>query len=353
MRENKRGLSPIITNEMLGRDALLGVCNEEKSVKQENRGLSPIFALPKQLKNKSRLALFYLPTLLLWMFGAHAEPATKVPAAGSEKAPQEWTLKDYLCSFTPIKCNPDLAKSLYFAPPGTVREMTLNNKKLRVPMSYVSLSDLFVDSNEDRYGAHLEAEMPNVMPRTPQNLHEFVGPYPVNKVLINVGFPRAGAIPWSEGLMFTRRLELGRSSQPIRKPDKFGLEVWGENFANMPEKRPCTELAQTEPPCKHPRADDVMTPIKPNGYPSQMVCTPGELPDIDEKMTVEQILAERKKRGVLFLRAVCRHDLYLPELDFRLRLHYPRKFLPQWRQTEDRVRALLISFAVNESAATR
>jgi len=28
---------------MLGRDALLGVCNEEKSVKQENRGLSPIF----------------------------------------------------------------------------------------------------------------------------------------------------------------------------------------------------------------------------------------------------------------------------------------------------------------------
>ncbi|MBT2335580.1 hypothetical protein J7E49_16905 [Variovorax paradoxus] len=276
---------------------------------------------------------------------------------GGEEA-KAFALKDYLCAITPADCHGKLIQNLYLAPADAMYERKVGGKKVRIPMAYLSFIELLQDPRQQKDDAslYLESLLPDIGPRTPQNLREYFTPYERSRIGIIVGDRRPGAIDWKEGLESTRTGTLRASSSPIRRPDKYGLEVWGENFEKWPRHIPCASPDQEFPICgRQVTPRDVLSPLQ--SRTSLIICDADALPDADAKVMAmpeaerEAFFASKKWSGQS--RAMCKHDMYYEPLNARISLDYPRRFLAQWQKTEARVRELLDSFLVADQPATK
>lgn len=273
---------------------------------------------------------------------------------------KEFSLKDYLCVLTPNDCHGQLTQKLFTAPPDAMYERKLGGKSLRIPMAYLDYLELIHDPSQKKDDAdlYLVSLLPGIGPRSPQNLREYFMPYERSAIHINVGFRRPGASEWMDVIERGRIGGLNASSTPVRRPDKYDLEIWGEDFKQWPRRLPCSKLGEDtiEKPCGRPSTpDEVYTPL--GKRTSLMICDPEALVDRDAQI-VAMPEAEREayfasKQWVGGRRAMCRHQMYYAPLNAHVVLRYPRRFISQWQQTEARVRGLLDSFLVPEQPETK
>ncbi|MDO8177176.1 MAG: hypothetical protein Q7T62_02920 [Undibacterium sp.] len=262
-------------------------------------------------------------------------------------------LKEQFCSIAPDECNSKFAQKVYLAPPDAIYERMVRDQKLRIPFGYVSSTEMMNDPRykKEELSVYLEAQMPALTPHSPQNLREFFRPYYLSSVGIEISTPGAEAISWEkrvEGVIQGARRSY---RNPTQLPEKYGLKGWGENFKIWPRLAPCRQELRGAKPCISPLVlppDNVLIPITPNGPLSVIICDPDELGDIDQEIMsfpiAERELLFSSNAGAGQRRSMCIHKLYYQKLDVWVRLKYPRRFLPQWRETEDRMRALLDSF---------
>ena len=159
------------------------------------------------MKNKSKLShlpllKFILAGTLLCLAGvAGCEQSTP------DKKTNEFTLADYLCILTPSQCHGDLYKKVYLAPPDAIYEITLNGKKLKIPMGYLNTAQLLNDpSRPVKTQLALEALLPVFAPHSSQNLREFFTPYERNRISILVGIRLPGAMTWDDAANSTAKL---------------------------------------------------------------------------------------------------------------------------------------------------
>jgi hypothetical protein len=311
---------------------------------------------PHALLRSARYAIALL--LACCLSAACSEPDNNGKKLLPPNSPGALTPKDYLCAITPGDCHGALIQKLYLAPPDAMYERKVGGKPLRIPMAYLDFVELLQDPRSDKNDSSLwlESLLPDLGPRTPQNLREYFMPYERSRIGIEVGHRLPGAIEWSRNVEESRSFWLGSSNKPIRRPDKYGLEIWGEDFARWPQRAPCANLGgKDEPVCGRPTTpDDVLTPLQ--SRTSLMVCPPELLVDVDAKVVAlpeaerEAYFASRKNwEGKI--RSMCRHQMYYAPLNARVTLHYPRRFIAQWQQTEAGVRSLLNSFLVPDQAA--
>lgn len=268
--------------------------------------------------------------------------------AGNSK--ESLSLSDYLCAIMPVSCNSDLYKRVYLAPPDATYEITLNGKRLVVPMGYLDTTQLLSDPRYPvKTSLHLEMLLPDLAPHSPQNIREFFTPYERSKLWITVGIPSPGAMSWEDASNVRIERAKRESNSLIRRPNKFGLEGWGEDFDKWPRRRPCANLGRDEPPCTGAYPRDIWHPIKPNGLPSVMICDPDVLEDLDVRI----VAMPEDEREVYFAdpkqwsgrrRAMCSHDLFYERINAWVELRYPRRFIVQWKEIEDGVRYLLDTF---------
>ena len=256
---------------------------------------------------------------------------------------------ELLCIYAPMACDGGKLSRFYAADPGTIYERKLGERAIYVPIGYVDDTDLLVDMRyPDRtFNLYLLGLLPNLAPRTPSNVREFFTPYERSVVRILVGLTNEGAKPWPEAVSDNFDMTLHAANSPTRRADKFGLEVWGEDFEKWPKRRPCANTGEDEPPCGAGHTRDALRPIKLHGPPSVMECDPDTLIDIDAQVMAlssserEAYFVSRKWFGRR--RAMCTHHMLYEPWGAYIMLEYPRRFIAQWQQTEEKVRALLDS----------
>ena len=147
----------------------------------------------------------------------------------------------------------------------------------------------------------------------------------------------------------------GEMLSRVRRPDKHGLEAFGEDFDRYPKRRPCETLDTDLSTCKSPHARDILRPIQQEGERSLMFSDPDILPDVRAKLATmtnterEAWYASKAWFGVR--NAMCRHELYYQPLNSLVVLRYQRHFISQWERTEQLVRGLLDHAQVPGTAA--
>lgn len=296
-----------------------------------------------------RLAQALLAAILLFAIvlaacrGAESETSSGVSRG-------RFGVGDLLCTYTPSACDGGKLSQFYAADPRTIYERTLGERTVYVPIGYVDDTDLLIDLRRPgrNLNMHLLGLLPELAPRTPDNVQEFFVPYERNAVRITVYLPGgAGAKPWSEVAASHFNMTRHGANSPIRRSDKFGLEVWGEDYAKWPKRRPCANLGKGEPPCGDGNTKDALRPIETTGPTSVMECDPDILVDIDAQVIVmshaerEAYFESRQWFGRR--RAMCTHDMFYEPWSAHVMLQYPRRFIAQWHETEQKVRALLDS----------
>lgn len=294
---------------------------------------------------------------LLVLFVLCLAACDDIHADNSDK--EEIGLADYLCAVAPVSCSSDLYKRVYLAPPEEIYEITLNGRRLVVPMGYIDTTQLVSDSRYPiKTSLFLEMLLPKFSPHSTHNIREFFTPYERSAMKVHVSVPNSQAISWTERLSFSR-LGATRPSSPVRRPNKYGLEGWGEDFDKWPKRRPCTNLGHNESPCGEPTTpDDVWRPIKPNGPPSVMICEPDTLDDVDDRV-ITMPVSEREayfanpKNWSGRRRAFCRHEMLYQPINAWVEIRYPRRFITQWKEIEDGIRQLLDSFIAKGTSSTR
>lgn len=297
---------------------------------------------PMQQFARALLAAFAMSSLML----------TACKVADSEKreepSSKQFGLGDLLCTYTPAACNGDKLTRFYAAEPGTIYERKLDEHPIYVPIGYVDDTDLLVDPRPGHnWKLHLIGLLPDLTPRTPANIADFFTPRNRSVVRIWVVLPNEGAKPWSLAAIDNFNMTLHAANSPTRRPNKFGLEVWGEDYERWPKRRPCADADENDPPCGEGATEDALRPIKPNGPPSVMKCEPDILADTDAYVMAltaparEAYFASKKWFGRR--RAMCTHDMLYEPWGAHVVLEYPRRFIAQWQQTEQKVRALLDS----------
>lgn len=274
-----------------------------------------------------------------------AEPSANPPITGLELT----------CIYNPGVCNNEKLVQLYGAPADRIVERRFHGRELHVPIGYLDDTELLVDPRypKEKSDLFLVALLPDLRAREPSNLPEFFAPYERNLMRIVVGVRGTTAMPWTDSLEWLAKTNPGEMLSPVRRQDKFGLSVVGEDYERNPARRPCARLGEDKSQCWQPHAQDVLRPVQPNGPPSLMLCDPEILPDIDQKV-LEMRDTERNKyyaskRWFGERRAMCKHYLLYAPFNATIRLTYPRRFIAQWRATEDRVRALLDAISVDAS----
>lgn len=262
-------------------------------------------------------------------------------------------LKDYLCTITPSDCHSKLMQKVYLAPPDAIYERKVGNKPLRIPMAYLSFVELLQDPRYEKNESMLvlESTLPDLDPRTPENMREYFIPYDTSRISIYVGHRNRepGIAEWIKNLEESRSINFTWFKDAVRRPDKYGLEIWGEDFTIWPNRIPCTNLGKNEPPCTPAYPKDVLSPLA--SRTSLMVCDPETLADRDaavmQMSTVDREAYFASKQWSGRRRAMCSHDIYYEPLNASVWLIYPRRFISQWQQTEERIRKLLDSFLVS------
>ena len=259
---------------------------------------------------------------------------------------EQMPLSQLLCIYTPSSCHGKKLLELYGAPPGSLYERKFRDQVLHIPTGYISDTELLVDPRYSKAetALYLVALLPDLKPRERSNLREFFVPYDKSLLHITV-LPRSpGAMPWEAGRQMAMK-SAGETLSPIRRPDKYGLEVYGENFDKHPKRRPCESLDADTSTCRRPHAEDILRPIQQEGERSLMLCDPDELPDVMEKVdamsSAEQEAWYASKAWFGVRRAVCVHEMYYKPLNSIVVLYYPRRFISQWQRTEKLVRELL------------
>lgn len=269
----------------------------------------------------------------------------------AESQEKNFNLADYLCLITPVSCHSDFYKQVYLAPPEATYEITLNGKRLVVPMGYLRTSQLLTDPRYPvKQSLYLEMLLPDLTPHSPHNIREFFTPYERSNLRIEINVRSPGSSSVNESIISWITLTKRESNTLMLRKQKYGLEGWGEDFDQWPRRRPCANMGRDEPPCGTPSTpSDVWYPITPNGTPSVMICDPDILEDRDAIILAmptaerEAYFADPKQwagRG----RAMCSHYMLYEPVDSFVTLIYPRRFIAQWKQTEDGVRRLLDTF---------
>jgi hypothetical protein len=292
-----------------------------------------------------------LTVLCLALTACNAKQPTDESAAMS--------VSQLLCTYTPSACGSKQLIELYSAPPDKLYDRRLGDQTLRIPTGYISDTELLVDPRypKETQALRLVALLPGLEPRTPANVREFFVPFDHRSISISVDPRTPGAIPWKQRLESIAR-GAGEVLSPIRRADKFGLSVVGEDFAKHPNRRPCASLGQETPACWRPHARDVLRPLQQAEERSLMICDPDILEDdIGEKV---EAMSDAQKREWYESnawwgkrRAICDHRLYYKPLDAHISMRYPRRFAAQWTQTERLVRELLdISLARGSNLST-
>ena len=256
------------------------------------------------------------------------------------------SLRELLCIYTPSSCHGKMLLELYGAPPGAMYERKFRDQVLRIPTGYISDTELLVDSRYpmENSSLYLVALLPDLKPRDRSNLREFFIPHDRNLIAIQVGPRFPGAVPWEEARQRMIR-SAGEVLSIIRRPDKYGLEVYGEDYDRYPKRRPCETPDTDRSTCRSPHAQDVLWPIHQEGERSLMLCDPDILPDarakVDTMTTAEQEAWYASKAWFGVRKAMCRHEMYYQPLNSIVVLRYQRHFISQWRRTEQLVRDLL------------
>jgi hypothetical protein len=268
------------------------------------------------------------------------------------------TVSRLLCTYTPSMCGSKQLIDLYSAPPDKVYVRRLGDRTLHIPTGYISDTELITDPRypKETLDLRLVALLPGLEPRTPANLKEFFVPFDRRAISISVGPRAVEAIPWEQGLKSLAR-NAGEVLSPIRRADKFGLAVVGEDFAKHPDRRPCASLDQKAPTCWRPHARDVLSPVNQTGEASQLICDPDILEDISEKeeamSEIEREAWYQSKEWGGKRKAACIHDMYYAPLNAAVSMRYPRRFVAQWEQIERDVRILLDSSIDRSGSLTR
>ncbi|MFM2067979.1 MAG: hypothetical protein RLZZ584_2888 [Pseudomonadota bacterium] len=281
--------------------------------------------------------------LLLLMLAAQHIGAT---AAGKESFP----IAEYLCAITPSDCHSELYRRVYLAPPDATYEIVMNGRRLVVPMGYIDTAQLMSDPRYPvKTSIFMEALMPGLAPHSPTNLREFFVPYALNKVTIRVGTRLPGAMTWLQAHEWTVTRIKKWSNTLVARPSKYGLNGWGEDFVKWPRRRPCSNLREDEPPCKAAAPDDIWTPVVPNGPPSSITCTPEILVDHTDKIVTltkaeQEAYFSDRTQWMGRRRAMCIHDMLIESINSTASVEYPRRFLGQWRETENAIRNMFDDF---------
>ena len=259
---------------------------------------------------------------------------------------EKMPLSELLCIYTPSSCHGKKLLELYGAPPDALYERRFRDQVLHIPTGYISDTELLVDPRYSKAetALYLVALLPDLKPRERSNLREFFIPYDRNLINIRIGPRGPGAIPWEKSQQNSMR-SAGEMVSPVRRPDKFGLEVYGEDFNKHPKRRPCEFLGADTSTCRRPHAEDILRPIHQVGKRSLMLCDPDVLPDIQARVeampNAEREAWYASKAGAGVRRAVCTHYMYYEPLNASVVLRYPRRFISQWQRTEQLVRELL------------
>lgn len=319
----------------------------EMEDKQKKSVLAPPLVGVFEKGRKVRISPGFVALFSVCFLVSACSPKT---SAGNENA-DSLKLKEQFCSIAPSECNSKFAQKVYLAPPDAIYERMIRDQKLRIPFGYVSSTEMMSDPRykKEELSVYLEAQMPALTPHSPQNLREFFRPYYLSSVDIQIWIHTKDAMPWEEQVMSSVQSARRSYRNPTQLDEKYGLKGWGENFKVWPRLAPCKETLTNNTPCSpQTLATDVLFPIAQNGSPSVITCAPDELGDIDQEI-MNLPLAERElyfssNAGAGRRRSMCRHEMYYEKLNVSLWLIYPRRFLPQWRETEDRMRALLDSF---------
>ncbi len=296
----------------------------------------------KAMSKPARLILALL--IATPLFACSQEP----PAPAT---PQAMSGLELTCVYTPSACNPGKFRDLYTSAPDKPFKTTFRGRPLVVPMGYVSDLVLIVDP---RYPDIRDRSLPLValgyelLPRTPANVHEFFVPYRQRAFDISVGARMPGAWPWHDVLNNNAATGAGEVLSRVRRADRYGLSVVGEDFEKRPNRRPCATLGDDTRFCHHPDVKDVFRPIEPNGAPSLMICTADGAPDHDAAYLampkVEQEEYIKLRKGVGVRRAACSHKMLYEPWNAQVTIRYPRHYLEHWREIEDNLRRLLASF---------
>lgn len=308
------------------------------------------------MRNKLKLSLIAGLSFALLNIAACGNTTA---ATEPEKTENNFTLKDWLCLYAPERCEGDAMRKIYLAPPDAKFEVALNGKLLRIPMSYVHASVMagtdFNHPLKPDTSIYLEALAPDIVPRTPENLKYFFYPHQYNVVtfhLLTGGSSQSGTPVWLQSVdRIIQNVKNNQYDSPIRHPNQYGLEVWGTDYKKRPDYIPCKYPKEKHTVCTDVPPDFAYRPLKPNGPPSAMTCTPvgGDmatrlmaLSDAD-RVALAAVLRKDPDRPY---NPQCMHEMIYEPLNALITIRYRSGLLPQWKKIEDGIRAALDSFVV-------
>lgn len=303
-----------------------------------------------------------LIAVLSFVFLGIAACGNTTASTEQEKTEKNFTLKDWLCLYAPDRCEGEAMRQIYLAPPDAKFEVVLNGRLLRIPMSYVHASVMagtdFSHPLKPDASIYLEVLAPDIVPRTPENLKYFFYPHQYNVVtfdLLTGGSTPTGMQRWKNYMeQIIQNVKNNQYDSPIRHPNQYGLEVWGTDYKKRPGYIPCKYPKEKHTVCDVQPPAYAYRPLKPNGPPSAMTCTPVgvdmatrlmALSDAD-RVTLAAIL--RKDPDAPY-NPRCTHYMLYEPINAWVTISYRSGLLPQWKKIEDGIRAALDSFVVQQA----
>lgn len=296
---------------------------------------------------------------MLWLIFLSVAACGRVDASNVAEARTEsnFSLIDWLCLHTPDDCQGEVGTKISRASSGEKFEVTINGKKLRIPVNYIDLEVMAGAAKNPKPDSKvfLRALLPGLAPRISKNVEDFSYPNAYNVVRFSLsanGHQRSGEMQWEEKMQLVVARNRNMADRPVRRQDQYGLEIWGEDFERYPRRAPCKYPKEKGIACGDLTTKDSYHPIKPNGPASAMACDPIMHVDMATK-----IMELGKSERILFQRKIdgdpdrpsypqCVHDMLYEPLDAWVVVYYRAGLLSQWKSTEDGIRALLDSFMV-------
>lgn len=299
--------------------------------------------------------------LLIWagliFLSVTACSRTDGPNVAGTRTESDFRLIDWLCLYTPGACQDEARIKINRASGDEKFEVIINGKHLRIPMNYIDpeiMAGVTKNPQPDSK-VFLKALLPGLAPRTSKNVKDFSYPNSYNVVRFSLstnGHPTSGKMEWEEKMQLVVARNKNMADRPVRRQDKYGLEIWGEDFDRYPYRAPCKYPKEKGVACGDLTTKDSYRPIKRNGPSSAIACDPIMQIDI-----ATNIMALDESERITFQRKInsdpdrppypqCVHDMLYEPLDVWIVLYYRAGMLSQWKNTEDGIRALLDSFIV-------
>lgn len=277
---------------------------------------------------------------------------------------EQFGLKDYLCTITPIECHRNELQKLFLAPPDAIYKATLGGKALHISMGYVDPIEATSGGELRDQKIFLNALGPDMQPRSVENIQEFIrsGPRPA-LVRFNVMSVRAAEPSqwWRSSVDESVKDHIQQLTAAKRYPDKYGLQHWGVDYSRARWAKPCEFKGEMQQ-CGMESQRDLYVPLYAQGAARYMKCDSWlylKTNSVDKELAMS--LEEReayyksddykKPRWGMDTNPVCYHYFYHGQLNATVRLLYHLSLLPHWEQMEDRTRALLSAALQTASTA--